>query len=103
MHNVNVLVNYKIYRCICITDQAGSQDDWILAKFAVILLPLHVNVCPASLTHKNSQRDKIIHCGMRPMGRKDRSINPKYSVCVITHVLWQFELLWLMFHNAPLI
>lgn len=71
MHNVNVPVNYKIYRCICITDRAGSQDDWILAKFTVILLPLHVNVCPASLTQKNSQRHKIIHCGMRPMGRKD--------------------------------
>ena len=37
---------------------------------AVILLPL----LPASLTHKNPQRRKIIH-GMRPVGRKERSIN----------------------------
>ena len=34
---------------------------------AVILLPLR----PASLTHKNLQRRKIIH-GMRPIGRKER-------------------------------
>ena len=38
--------------------------------FAVILLPLS----PASLTHKNPQRRKIIH-GMRPVGRKDRLID----------------------------
>ena len=37
---------------------------------AVILLPLR----PASLTNKNPQRHKIIHC-MRPVGRKDRSID----------------------------
>ena len=37
----------------------------------VILLPLR----PASLTHKNPQRRKIIHrMGMRPAGRKDRLI-----------------------------
>ena len=34
---------------------------------SVILLPL----CPASLTHKNPQRCKIIH-RMRPIGRKHR-------------------------------
>ena len=34
----------------------------------MILLPLR----PASLTHKNPQRRKIIH-GMRPAGRKERS------------------------------
>ena len=56
----------------------------------VILLPLH----PASLTHKNPQRRKIIH-GTRPVGRKDRSIDrsidrfehvylEKYPVRVIT-------------------
>ena len=38
--------------------------------FAVILLPLS----PASLMHKNPQRRKIIH-GMRPVGRKNRSID----------------------------
>ena len=37
--------------------------------FTLILLPL----CPASLTHKNPQRRKIVH-GMRPVGRKERSI-----------------------------
>ena len=36
----------------------------------VILFPLH----PASLMHKNPQRHKIIH-GIRPVGRKDRSID----------------------------
>ena len=81
----------QIYRCLCITDQVWSQDDWILAKLIVILLPLHVHVCPASLTHKNPRRCKIIHC-MRPMGCKYRSMDLKYLVCVITHLLWQFEL-----------
>ena len=38
--------------------------------FAVILLPLS----PASLMHKNPQRRKVIH-GMRPVGRKNRSID----------------------------
>ena len=41
----------------------------------VILLPLH----PASLTHKNSQRRKIIH-GMRPIGYKDQSIDQSINV-----------------------
>ena len=50
----------------------------------MILLPL----CPASLTHKNLKRRKII-CGMGPVGRKDRLINLKmffveYPVCVIS-------------------
>ena len=40
---------------------------------AVILLPLR----PASLTHKNHQRRKIIY-GIRPVGRKDRSIEHVY-------------------------
>ena len=39
---------------------------------SVILLPL----CPASLTHKNPQRRKIIS-GMRPVERKDRLIDLK--------------------------
>ena len=38
----------------------------------VILLPLH----PASLTHKNPQKRKII-CGMHPVGHKDRLIDLK--------------------------
>ena len=51
---------------------------------AVILLALR----PATLTHKNPQRRKII-CGMRPVGRKDRSIDLKrcfveYPVRVIS-------------------
>ena len=41
----------------------------------VILLPLR----PASLTHKNPQRRKIIH-GTRPVGRKDRSIDQSEHV-----------------------
>ena len=50
----------------------------------MILLPLR----PASLTHKNPKRRKII-CGMGPVGRKDRLINLKmffveYPVCVIS-------------------
>ena len=39
--------------------------------FAVILLPLS----PASLMHKNPQRRKVIIHGMRPVGRKNRSID----------------------------
>ena len=38
----------------------------------MILSPLR----PASMTHKNTQRRKIIH-GMRPVGRKERSIDLK--------------------------
>ena len=50
----------------------------------MILLALR----PASLTHKNPKRRKII-CGMGPVGRKDRLINLKmffveYRVCVLT-------------------
>ena len=41
-------------------------------KDSVILLPLR----PASLTHENTQRRKIIH-DMRPVGRKERSMNLK--------------------------
>ena len=44
----------------------------IAPKDSLILLPL----CPASLTHENPQRRKIIH-GMRPVGRKERSMNLK--------------------------
>ena len=43
---------------------------------AVTLLPLR----PASLTHRNPQRRKIIH-GMRPEGRKDRSIDLNVCIC----------------------
>ena len=44
----------------------------------MILLPLR----PTYLTHKNLQRRKIIQ-GMRPIGRKDRSIDLKTEhVCV---------------------
>ena len=51
---------------------------------AVILLPLR----PTTLTHKHPQRRKII-CGMRSIGRKDRSIDLKRfflecPVCVIS-------------------
>ena len=42
----------------------------------VILLPLH----PASLTHKNQQMHEIIH-GMRPVGRKDQSIDLNMCIC----------------------
>ena len=41
----------------------------------VILLPLH----PAPMTHKNSQRCKIIH-GMRPVGKTQTSINQSEHV-----------------------
>ena len=45
---------------------------FVVVDTTVILLPLR----PASLTHKSPQRRKIIHC-MRPVGRKDRSIDLK--------------------------
>ena len=41
----------------------------------MILLPLR----PASLTHKNPQRRKIIH-GMHPIGYKDQSIDQSINV-----------------------
>ena len=41
-----------------------------------MLLPLH----PASLMHKNPQRRKVIH-GMRPVGRKNRSIDLNMCIC----------------------
>ena len=52
---------------------------------AVILLPQS----PASLTHKNPQRRKIIIHSMHPVGRKDRYIDLKrcfveYPVRVIS-------------------
>ena len=51
-----------------------SKSNLMSSDFAqrpqVILLPLR----PASLTHKNPQRSKIIH-GMRPIGYKDQSID----------------------------
>ena len=43
--------------------------------FSVILLPLH----PASLTHKNPQRHKIIH-GMGPIGCKEGSTHQSEHV-----------------------
>ena len=47
--------------------QNSLQVHW--KERSVILLPLH----PASLTHKNHQKWKIIH-GMSPAGHRDRSI-----------------------------
>ena len=50
----------------------GSKMRQISNVTAVILLLL----CPVSLTPKNPQRGKIIH-EMRPVGRKERSIDLK--------------------------
>ena len=68
---------------------------------SVILLP----PCPASLTFKNSQRDKII-CGMHPIGPRERSIDQskdfflEYLVCVIfVPVLF----LWLLLNDSFLL
>ena len=68
---------------------------------SVILLP----PCPASLTHKNPQRHKII-CGIHPIGRRDRSTDQskdvflEYPVCVISvPVLF----LWLLLNDAFLL
>ena len=44
----------------------GNTESGIYKGTAVNLFPLH----PASLTHKNLQRHKVIH-GMRPIGRKE--------------------------------
>ena len=48
---------------------------WLCSQ-PVIFLP----VCPASLTHKNPQRRKIIH-GMHPAGFKDQSIDLNMCIC----------------------
>ena len=45
---------------------------------SVILLP----PCPASLTHKNPQRHKII-CGIHPIGRRERSIDQSKDVFLV--------------------
>ena len=47
---------------------------------AVILLPLR----PASLTHKNPQRHKIIHGTQRTIDRFEDSFLVEYPVCVIS-------------------
>ena len=68
---------------------------------SMILLP----PCPASLTHKNPQRHKII-CGIHPIGRRERSIDQskdvflEYPVCVISvPVLF----LWLLLNDSFLL
>ena len=63
----------------------------------MILLPLR----PASLTHKNPQIRKIIH-GMRPVGRKDRSIDLNMCIAEVSgpFVLFLWQLLWLLFNDA---
>ena len=49
------------------------------AQHSVILLPLH----PASLTHRNPQRPKIIH-GMLPVGHKHRLID--FNMCISRNI-----------------
>ena len=59
-------------------------------------LPLH----PVSLTHKNPQRCKIIHA-MRPVGRKDQSINLSMCLCWNILFVWFLKrLFWLLFNDA---
>ena len=88
----------------------------VTSVHGVYLLPtekkmLHPSVillapCPASLTHKNPQRHKII-CGIHPIGRRDRSIIDQskdvfleYPVCVISvPVLF----LWLLLNDSFLL
>ena len=48
---------------------------WLCSQ-PVILLPLR----PASLTHKNPQRHKIIH-GMHPVGCEDQPIDLNMCIC----------------------
>ena len=48
------------------------QQNQKSSRFSVIFLPL----CPASPTHKNPQRHKII-CGIHPVGHRDRLIDLK--------------------------
>ena len=55
--------------------QFNSNEGVDLIIFSVILLPLR----PASLTHKNPKRRKII-CGMRPVRTQRR----EHPVCVIS-------------------
>ena len=67
----------------------------IVVAVAVILLALP----PASLTHKNPQRRQ----GMRPVERKDRSIDRSEDVFVEYPVMWfLWLLLWLSFNEAYL-
>ena len=68
---------------------------------SMILLP----PCPASPTHKNPQRHKII-CGIHTIGRRERSIDQskdvflEYPVCVISvPVLF----LWLLLNDSFLL
>ena len=70
---------------------------WVfLEPHTVILLPLH----PVTLTHKNPQRQKIIH-GTCPTGCKHRSIDLNMCFCrniLFRKFLWQ--LLWLSFNET---
>ena len=54
----------------------GKRITLTVTRFSdFVLLPLR----PAFVTHKNPQRRKIIH-GMRPVGRKDQSID--LNICI---------------------
>ena len=67
----------------------------MVVAVAEILLALP----PASLTHKNPQRRH----GMRPVERKDRSIDRSEDVFVEYPVMWfLWLLLWLSFNEAYL-
>ena len=63
----------------CVTSKKRLQGRLYVDLSTVILLPLR----PASLTHKNTQRCKII-CGMRPIWGKDWLIDPKMIFCRIS-------------------
>ena len=78
---------------------AGGRVPFFLMANPVILVALR----PASLTHKNPQRHKIIH-GMRPAGRKDRSIDLNICICSIIRPVRviSVQLLWLLFNDAYL-
>ena len=68
---------------------------------SMILLP----PCPASLTHKNPERHKIIY-GIHPIGCRERSIDQskdvflEYPVCVICVPVL---LLWLLLNDSFLL
>ena len=63
----------------------------------VILVALR----PVSLTLKNPQTRKIFH-GMRPVGRRDRSIDLKMCICrnIPPVRVMSVQLLWLLFNDA---
>ena len=77
-------------------DRLGGSPVCLVMSMisSVIFSPL----LPASLTHTNPQRRKIIY-DMRPVGRKDRSIDRSIWTCVLVEIFSLVWFLWQLLFN----